>query len=63
MSYMERLVAMPTSYGFTGEYLDGKWLYYLYAKYYDSTVGQFKCADSVQGPNRYGEGMLLLPSR
>jgi RHS repeat-associated protein len=44
---------MPTSYGFTGQRLDPSGLQYFNARYYDSSVGQFTSADSVQGPNRY----------
>ncbi len=45
---------MPTSYGFTSQRLDGSGLSYFHARYYDSSVGVFTSADSVQGPNRYG---------
>jgi RHS repeat-associated protein len=45
---------LPTSYGFTRQRLDGSGLNYFHARYYDSGVGQFTSADSVQGPNRYG---------
>ena len=47
---------MPTSYGFTGQRLDPSGLMYFHARYYDSVVGQFACADPFQGPNRYGYG-------
>jgi RHS repeat-associated protein len=46
--------SMPTSYGFTKQRLDGSGLNYFHARYYDSSVGLFTSADSVQGPNRYG---------
>jgi RHS repeat-associated protein len=45
--------SLPTSYGFTKQRLDGSGLHYFHARYYDSSVGQFTSADSVQGPNRY----------
>ncbi|MBA2680042.1 MAG: hypothetical protein H0U76_16800, partial [Ktedonobacteraceae bacterium] len=44
---------MPTSYGFTNQRLDGSGLNYFHARYYDSGVGQFVSADSVQGSNRF----------
>jgi len=44
---------MPTSFGYTDQRLDGSGLSYYHARYYDSSVGQFTSADSVQGPNRY----------
>ncbi len=45
---------MPTAHGYTGMVSDPSGLSYDSARYYDSVVGQFTVADSVQGPNRYG---------
>jgi RHS repeat-associated protein len=45
--------AMPTSYGFTHQRLDGSGLNYFHSRYYDSGVGLFISSDDVQGPNRY----------
>jgi len=48
--------AMPTDYGFTGQYADASTgLDYYGARYYDPTLGQFASADTVMdGLNRYG---------
>ena len=46
--------AMPTDRSYTSMTSDPSGLYYDHARYYDSGVGQFTSADTVQGPNRYG---------
>ena len=46
-------ISMPTTYGFTGQRLDPSGLSYMHARYYDSVVGQFTSADTMQGNNRY----------